>query len=1105
MSANYDLYALAIGKAVAKAFLDQVFGVGLIARIGEELIDVVSDITGDNTQDRQASRMIADVARQISSELKGYFESEARNISPSQHQSIASVVADVLNQPELTSDLLLEHYQNPQSVASVLLEKQSVNLRDLSEVESEAVRNTVIFACKKILDTASQFPGWHEAEAKFNRFDHLHTHRKLDRVLDLQERRYQEYEQIYKQQLIARLSAFEPLGIEQVGDIARSPKIIDGYVPLTLTLKEFYSINISEFLEKRRGVTKGTYTEESLRELFAENLRFDVSKAIKHKLSATQAVAQAFGTFSSSEIFSIFPKLVIGADAGFGKTTILRWLAVMLAKDRPLEEINNLRDYIPIYVRLRAVQQDGFPSLNQFINTVLHFSAPEGWVENILKNGRGILLIDGVDEITSERRTELVNILKELVIYGNNRFVITSRPYAIEDPNWHEWHEWIKEYQFTVAEITSLTSSQSNRIIESWYEAYIITKHPDAEYKEELRHKMRDLQFRMSQSSELRTLATTPLVCVMLCVLNLHSNAVLPNTRLRLYEACTKMFLIRRDQERGMQLIPNYLNRDDIDVDILVTILQEVAYSMSIIGTVETTEDKVLQWIKNSLREFPTLGLDPQAVLNYLIERSHILVEPEVGKITFAHKSFQEYFAAGYMANNGVWETLIIDAPSDRWQNTTILIGGMLTKKEREDLLKGLLDKADSSDKDVAKSIRLLSLACLAVAQFQPTSIEIQNRVTNANLLYLPPRSEFDAQAFALIGEQAIDISPMPDPQDISTYFSMKYSLQMLGLIGGSRALEKISEIADLIGKAADHVPEEWLDTEMFLKLRNVFNLEEYDKSVLSKINALSLTQPIPSETFRHLVNLKRITLERGYKVTQSRIDFVTHIPSVEYLKLSIPIVSGWEDILKIVPPLQNLNFDLYTIEPYGKNKGTEKHEPVIYLKDFAIFTQVTSLMIGANQFGFNYPLPKSPPPKMRLEIGDEPIDNFDLSLNRFIFSPTLDCKPLINTQSLYLYDCDLLDWSIIPTFFPSLAFMHLHISTEFTESSSDDLSPLNKLTKLRKLSIFVASPSAVKINGLTALKNLKVLRIQNFSQTIFNKDEIQKELSETIIEIDEL
>ncbi len=94
--------------------------------------------------------------------------------------------------------------------------------------------------------------------------------------------------------------------------------------------------------------------------------------------------------------------LLIRGEAGSGKTTVLRWIAIQAATQCIRDgKTGKVRD-IPFLIRLRECRDGGLPAVEAFLKNsakMIEEDVPAGWIRSQLKSGRAIVLVDGVDEL----------------------------------------------------------------------------------------------------------------------------------------------------------------------------------------------------------------------------------------------------------------------------------------------------------------------------------------------------------------------------------------------------------------------------------------------------------------------------------------------------------------------------------------------------------------------------------------------------------------------------------------------------------------------------------------------------------------------------------
>ena len=219
--------------------------------------------------------------------------------------------------------------------------------------------------------------------------------------------------------------------------------------------------------------------------------------------------------------------LLITGVAGSGKTTILQWLAVRAASKSFSSGLGHLNGVMPFLIRLRAYAERPLPTPPQFVDGVSKSIAaltPSGWVESLLDAGTALVLIDGIDELSLERRGEVSEWIEDLhAQFPRARIIVTSRPEALElweSPSW-----------FVDGELAPMSLSAVDTFVDHWHRAaaHGLT---DPVAREALLENGERLKSSLRSQGPLRRLATNPLMCAVICALNGEGDASLPESRL---------------------------------------------------------------------------------------------------------------------------------------------------------------------------------------------------------------------------------------------------------------------------------------------------------------------------------------------------------------------------------------------------------------------------------------------------------------------------------------------------------------------------------------------------------------------------------------------
>ncbi|MET9773332.1 NACHT domain-containing protein [Streptomyces sp. NPDC006367] len=417
-------------------------------------------------------------------------------------------------------------------------------------------------------------------------------------------------------------------------------------------------------------------------------------------------------------------RVLLRGDAGSGKTTLVQWLAVTAARDG---------DRIPYVLPLRTLVRAGaLPSPAAFLTAVgCPLTPPDGWAERVLATGRGLLLVDGLDEIPAADRHRTRDWLLALVrAFPGNRWLLTSRPTAVRP-------DWLAAEGFRELALTPMRPADVATFVRRWHTA---AQAPEYEAK---------LLDALRTKRDLARLATNPLMCGLICALHRERRGYLPTGRKELYDAALTMLLARRDRERGMETM-------ELGEEAQLELLQRLAYALVLSGRTEMeleTAEGIVERALPSVASAAGQG-DAAAVLRTLLLRSGLLRQPAEGVLHFVHRTFQDYLGARYAVEEGHLDVLAGHAHDTQWEDVIRMAVAHARPRERAVLLRRLL--AEDTPR-----LTLLALACLehATALDPVVRTEVETRAGTL----IPPRSKEDARALAEAGPLVLELLPGPE------------------------------------------------------------------------------------------------------------------------------------------------------------------------------------------------------------------------------------------------------------------------------------------------------------------------------------------------------
>ncbi|MFI9343827.1 NACHT domain-containing protein [Streptomyces sp. NPDC052773] len=478
-------------------------------------------------------------------------------------------------------------------------------------------------------------------------------------------------------------------------------------------------------------------------------------------------------------------RVLLRGEAGSGKTTLLRWLAVTAARGAFTGELAGWNGLTPVFVKLREYSGRALPGPEAMLDSVAgHLTGvmPKAWVERQLESGKALLLIDGVDELLDgERRGVREWLRKLLAAYGDVRVVVTSRPAAAGA-------DWLRREEFTALHLDRMTPPDLAAFVRQWHQAVRELGEELPCEVEELPGYEQSLLNALKDRPHLQSLAGTPLLASMLCAMHLNRGSQLPRDRMELYRSALHTLVHERDAHRN---VPSALD-NGLGLKDKLVLLRDLAWRLSDNNRSEISLEQAGVFVGRKLAGMRHLDeQDGARVLEQLRHRSGVLRSPAVGRVDFVHRTFQEYLAAEEAAEEDRIGNLVERAHLDLWRETIIMAAGHANRPQREELLGGILDRAEVEPRQTRK-LRLLAAACQETVP--EVSDELAGRLDAAVEALLPPRRKTDPPALAAIGPSLL--RQLPRSLSGLTEKAAEETVRTVALIGGEEALSTLERYA---------------------------------------------------------------------------------------------------------------------------------------------------------------------------------------------------------------------------------------------------------------------------------------------------------------------
>ena len=440
--------------------------------------------------------------------------------------------------------------------------------------------------------------------------------------------------------------------------------------------------------------------------------------------------------------------VVIGPP-GAGKSTLLRYLALDLLAPSP--RLSRLHERwggrLPIWV--------SFPHWTRLVETspttadISLEAAASAWlsaqgrpemvdlVKQALKTGQAVLLVDGVDEWSSEVAAgTALALLSAYCAARRLPAIVTSRPHASRlfvtlDARWRRY------------DLAPLTQPQQVAFASAWLQPAVDGAR-DGELASSISTRARAVRIiaDINRAAEIAALATTPLMLGGLLAMSLEG-ASLPRSRYAAYRELTARLLESHPRARGMAALAQS-QTGDLDLSTRRRVLAALAFHIQEGGDADAGFDAVdteaaVAFCAERVAEILSLPpADANAHARRLIavgaETLGILVEKSPTTVGFLHRAFQEFLAAGHVNAQDIdtqRRVFQVHAGDPRWRDVLLFSAQTATRESEVATVVDAIEAGANGDAgiDWSRDLLLCDLAFSDVVRSAPLTRRLAERV----------------------------------------------------------------------------------------------------------------------------------------------------------------------------------------------------------------------------------------------------------------------------------------------------------------------------------------------------------------------------------------
>ena len=416
-------------------------------------------------------------------------------------------------------------------------------------------------------------------------------------------------------------------------------------------------------------------------------------------------------------------KVVLLGEPGSGKTTLMRYLAIKVARGES-DDFGLMadEDWLPVLVYLRDwaknPERSLIEQLEDFAKRTLEVELPEGFFQHWLA-GRSLVLLDGLDEVIDDAtRSRLVDKLEcALEEKAHNAVILTSRPWGYRRASF-------KTESFSHFELAQFDDDQIVSFIQKWYES----RNGNPTDSKEM---IDNLQESLEMSDRVKQLVRNPLLLTIVVLIHRYQD-VLPKRRHELYDKAVSTLLKSWDRtSKGLrEQQKDFFKTLDIDDDLrrIMSLLAKWVHEQYETKNTEggtLIREKILHDQLSLIIQDEVVGIKPHKAqeeakrfVEFIRDRTGLINEYGTKSYGFVHKTFQEYLTAEAIQSDGRYEfekilnSIKTHLHQPHWQEVILLLVAQQEGKGAAQAIECILRKGSEYEKYLHRDL-LCAAQCL--------------------------------------------------------------------------------------------------------------------------------------------------------------------------------------------------------------------------------------------------------------------------------------------------------------------------------------------------------------------------------------------------------